>query len=266
MLPYLAAGFLCFQIGSVRSECCTIKAVPGTDMRSGTYLLNKTDFNLPEYCNDMCAYTKQGDNSGDIYCFGHGNLSSECTGTRMTNNILPPGPGEELEEDDSESFGYLVNDIPGNNTNNITCGDTIRINDETWSNILMIDSLKMANDNSNTAWSNSELVLRRLDGESAGAAAFNHLIGIFAKNPANSRWYRLDVAAGTTATTNTAATRFKIVGADGAACTGAVQYETNLRIVTEDDAFMVDLHAGTLVGWVYSNDGTKLHLDTPPAL
>lgn len=59
-------------------------------------------------------------------------------------------------------------------------------------------------------------------------------------------------------------TRFKIVGADGSACSGDVQYESELRQISEDGNYMVDLSTN-LVSWMNGDEGQIL-LSNPSAM
>jgi len=255
------------QIAGAFSACCQSKFVGGSDARAGTYYFNGTNTDLPVFCMDSCVYIKTNDLSGDKYCFGDGDINAQCQGEDVDTGFNPPAnppanPEETANED--RSFSYLTNDFPGANTDNIQCGQTISLSTESWSHIYDIEGYKTPSSTA-SAWSNSGLVLRRLDGASTGTAAYNHLIGIFAQNPSNERDYRLDINMINGGSVNNQYTRFKIVGADGSACSGDVQYESELRLITEDGNYMVDLSTN-LVSWMNSDEGTILHISNPSAM
>merc|ERR1740131_747129 len=77
-------------VKKVWATCCTTKVVnSGTgDARDGVYILNTTLPNLPVFCQDQCVYTKNGTNPQDLYCFGDGDLDSECYAPQA--EITPP--------------------------------------------------------------------------------------------------------------------------------------------------------------------------------
>jgi len=259
-------GIVLSQISLIDASCCSIKIVPGSDPRSGKYLYNSTNFDLPSYCNDQCAYQKEGDTSDDLYCFGSGDLSSQCSGDFIGDNkTFNDGPDleqrlREIDDDDELQLGYYESNYAGNNTENVTCGDIFRLTDEMVTSLFTVTS-GSAVAVSDTAWSNSEIVLRRLDGESSGSVAYNHLVGIFAKSTDDGRWYRLKITSGADTTTNDVNTRFKVVSADGTDCTGNVEYEKKMRIVTEDGSKMIDIGKPEKVSWIESGQNTRFHLE-----
>ncbi|XP_023321873.1 kelch-like protein 10 isoform X2 [Eurytemora carolleeae] len=62
-------------------SCCKEKVVKiKADERSGIYILNATveRLLLPEPCHKGCLYTKTDDPSGELFCFGDGDIGSEC--------------------------------------------------------------------------------------------------------------------------------------------------------------------------------------------
>jgi len=118
------------------------------------------------------------------------------------------------------------------------------------------------NKQSDVTWSNSEILLRRLDGESSGTVLYNHLVGIFAKSTDDNRWYRLKITSGANTTINDVNTRFKIVSADGSNCNGNAEYEKKIRIVTEDGSKMIDIKKPEKVSWIESGENTRFHLES----
>ena len=55
-------------------HCCNKKIVKASQ---DVYVLHKTSGALA-VCMDSCVYTKEGDNSGQVYCFKLGDLTVEC--------------------------------------------------------------------------------------------------------------------------------------------------------------------------------------------
>ncbi|XP_023335535.1 uncharacterized protein LOC111706837 [Eurytemora carolleeae] len=256
-------------IALVYSNCCTKKLVDGadgSDTRAGIYLFNMTNFDLPTYCKNECLYVKDGDDTGELFCFGEGDLNSQCTG-EITEEVNAP-PANNVQSAANKFIpGYLTNDMPGANTNEIMCGETISISDELWERVLDIDAMgtKVAA-TSPSSWSNSGLIMKREDGPSTGAVSYNHLISVWVEDPASEKMYLLNLNMPTGRQTNNAFTRFKIVNADGSACTGSLQYETAFRLVTEDDQFMLDLSSDVLLSWMDASSNTRLHFFNPPTL
>jgi len=62
--------------GLGNSDCCNKKIVKASQ---DVYILHKTSgMRALTVCLDSCVYTKEGDNSGHVYCFKQGNMDVEC--------------------------------------------------------------------------------------------------------------------------------------------------------------------------------------------
>ncbi|XP_023339605.1 kelch-like protein 20 [Eurytemora carolleeae] len=73
-------------ISHAAAECCLGRTEPGGD----TYVFNSTAqlANLPADCYSGCLYHKRGDTSGELFCFGEGNVTTECSGEGQLETVL----------------------------------------------------------------------------------------------------------------------------------------------------------------------------------
>jgi len=257
--------FFVLQSDSAFGGCCTSKKVDsGTnDARDGSYTLNGTSYDLPVFCKDTCVYTKDGTDLDDLYCFGDGDLDSECIaplsdptapqGAPLADNgggdVVPPG-------------GYYFNKLPGSETRALVCGEVISIVTEDRSTMLDLADMNEVLASYN-AWSSSKLRFDRIDGESTGNVQFDHLVGLFATAD-NGAIFRLDVKASTEPSSSSSTARLKVKNGDGSDCTGNVQYGTEYGIFTEDGSKRLDIGtkgAGSPTTWDIANSNTILHVN-----
>jgi len=256
---------LVFKSEMVSAGCCTSKVVASgtSDVRDGTYTLNGTSYNLPVFCKDSCVYTKDGTTPDDLYCFGEGDLDSECFAP-LPDPTVPqgvPGGGGGGEEV-APPGGYYYNSLPGAENRSLRCGEVISVVTEDWSTRLdladMNDVLASYN-----AWSSSKLRFDRIDGESTGDVNFDHLVGIFATAD-NGAIFRLDVKAPTDPSTTAVTARLRVTNGDGTECVGSVVYGTEYGILSEDGTKRLDIGAqgaGTATPWDEANSNTRLHVN-----
>ena len=91
----------------VAGNCCFMKSVNWSDSRGGIYIFktrgNRTTF--PDVCDDECVYTKQNDYTGQLYCFGRGDLTSQCSGT----SVVLIGGGPQFHRSETLKCGNLTN-------------------------------------------------------------------------------------------------------------------------------------------------------------
>merc|ERR1711892_189321 len=255
-----------FKSELVSAGCCTSKVVDSgaSDVRDGKYTLNGTSYNLPVFCKDTCVYTKDGTSVDDLYCFGEGDLDSECfaplddpTGPQGAPQEGGGGGGGEV----APPGGYYYNKLPGSVNTELACSQVISIVAEDRSTRLDLSDLKEDVPASYNVWSSSKLRFDRIDGESTGDVRFDHLVGIFATAD-NGAIFRLDVTAPTDPSTTAASARLKVTSADGTACTGNVKYGTEYAIFSEDGTKRLDIGtkgAGTATAWDQANSNTRLH-------
>merc|ERR1712226_1766477 len=81
---------------------------------------------------------------------------------------------------------------------------------------------------------------KRIDGESSGEVQFDHLVGVFATSDAGAV-LRLNIETATPTSTDTATSRLVVKNGDGTDCTGAVTYETEYALMTEDSVYILDI-------------------------
>jgi len=252
------------NIHIVSAGCCTSKIVAsGTnDARDGNYTLNGTSYDLPVFCKDTCVYNKVGETEDDLYCFGEGDLDSECIAP-LPEPTLPQGaPGGGGGGEVAPPGGYYYNSLPGEVNRSLVCGETVQVVTEDRSTILdLVDMEEVMADYN--AWSSSKLRFDRIDGESVGDVQFDHLVGIFATAD-NGAIFRLNVKALTDPSTTSTTARLKVTSGDGTACTGNVQYGTEYGILSEDGARRLDIGtqgAGTPTPWDEASSSTRLHIN-----
>jgi len=250
--------------GLVSAGCCTSKIVASgvNDARDGYYTLNGTSYDLPVFCKDTCVYTKVGETEDDLYCFGEGDLDSECIAP-LPDPTLPQGVpvgggGGEV----APPGGYYYNSLPGDVNRSLVCGEVISVVTEDRSTILDLGDMQEVLA-SYIAWSSSKLRFDRIDGESVGDVHFDHLVGIFATAD-NGAIFRLNVGAPTDPSTTAATARLKVTSGDGTACAGNVQYGTEYGILSEDGTRRLDIGtqgAGTPTTWDVATTNTRLHVN-----
>eukprot|EP00092_Neocalanus_flemingeri_P033996 GFUD01036967.1.p1 GENE.GFUD01036967.1~~GFUD01036967.1.p1 ORF type:complete len:248 (-),score=51.31 GFUD01036967.1:60-803(-) len=235
--------FVFFKGELVSAGCCTSKVVnSGTsDIRDGAYTLNGSSYNLPVFCKDACVYTKDGTTTDDLFCFGDGDLDSECFAplpdpTAPQGAPLEGGGGEGV----APPGGYYYNSLPGNETRALTCGEALSLVTEDRSTRLDLADMQEEVPASYNVWSSSKLRFDRIDGESTGDVLFDHLVGIFATAD-NGAIFRLDVKAPTDPSTTAATARLKVTSGDGTACTGNVEYGTEYALFSEDGTQRLDI-------------------------
>ncbi|XP_023346200.1 uncharacterized protein LOC111715153 isoform X2 [Eurytemora carolleeae] len=88
-ISLLAITFAVVSAAGSADQCCLQRRVNSVDERGGVYSLDVNltliaDISSSPVCSTNCIYTKVG-KSGQIFCFGHGSLTSECS-------ITPAGP------------------------------------------------------------------------------------------------------------------------------------------------------------------------------
>jgi len=251
--------------GLVYAGCCTSKVVASgrSDARDGNYTLNGTSYDLPVFCKDTCVYTKNGETADDLYCFGEGDLDSECIAP-LPDPTVPqgvPGGGGGGEVVPPPG-GYYYNSLPGSVDRAIACGEVLSVVTEDRSTRLDLADMGEVLASYN-AWSSSKLRFDRIDGESVGDVQFDHLVGIFATAD-NNAIFRLAVTAATEPGTTSGTARLKVTSGDGTACTGNLQYGAEYGIFSEDGTRRLDigtLGAGTPTPWDQANTNTRLHLN-----
>jgi len=256
------------HLGIVSSSCCNTKVVDsGTgDVRDGTYNLSGTRNDLPVFCGDECVYTKLGSAPDDIYCFGLGDLDSQCfepvTEGVTAPNRAPEG-GNEQEVPEGE---YYFNRLPGDDSSTLQCGQLFNIFNEDRQSKLDLNSMgALVSFGSDNSWTARKLTFKRIDGESTGEVQFDHLVGVFATSDAGAV-VRLNIETAPPTSTDTATSRLVVKNGDGSACTGSVTYETEYAFLTEDDAYILDIGTegtgGSVTGWDVANADTRFHLNS----
>lgn len=260
-----------FKTELASAGCCTSKVVSSgsSDLRDGTYSLNGTSYNLPVFCKDTCVYTKDGTTPDDLYCFGEGDLDSECFAP-LPEPTVPQGPplegGGAGGGEVAPPGGYYYNKLPGMETRALTCGEAISLVIEDRSTRLDLADQSQDVPSSYNVWSSSKLRFDRIDGESTGDVQFDHLVGIFATAD-NGAIFRLDVKAPTVPSTTAATARLLVTSGDGTACSGNVQYGTEYALLSEDGTKRLDIGtegAGTPTTWDEANTNTRLHANVLP--
>jgi len=258
--------FLLFKSEPISAGCCTSKLVASgtSDVRDGTYTLNGTSYNLPVFCKDSCVYTKDGGPADDLFCFGDGDLDSECFAP-LPDPTVPQGApaagggGEEV----APPGGYYYNKLPGTENRSLVCGELVSVLTEDRSTRLDLADMNEVLASYN-AWSSSKLRFDRIDGESTGDVHFDHLVGIFATAD-NGAIFRLDVkAASDDISTSALTARLKVTSGDGTSCTGNVQYGTEYALFSEDGTKRLDIGTqgtGTPTPWDMANTNTRLHVN-----
>jgi len=256
---------LSLQAGLVASSCCSTKIVDsGTgDARDGTYYLNGTRNDLPIFCGDMCVYTKMGSTPDDIYCFGLGDLDSQCF-EPVTEGVTAPNRAPEGENEQEVPEGeYYFNRLPGEDTSILQCGQLFSIVNEDRQSRLDLSAMgALVNFGVDNSWTARKLTFKRIDGESSGEVQFDHLVGVFATSDAGAV-LRLNIETATPTSTDTATSRLVVKNGDGTDCTGAVTYETEYALMTEDSVYILDIgNEGSVTGWDVANADTRFHLNS----
>jgi len=265
VITLLIFGFLC-NVNQVRAGCCQYKIVDSglADPRDGNYTLYTTSSELPAFCQDDCVYNKNGEDPEELYCFGDGDLDSQCYAP-LADPTIPPGEPEPLSNNDDNPppGGYYFNQLPGNNSNPIVCGALFEMVTE--DRMTRFDLATMGGGlvpASHSEWSSTGLYFERIDGASSGDVQYDHLVGIFADTDAGAR-YRLEVknSAGSQSSTQ----QLKVTNPDGSACSGNVAYGTEYALFTNDGTYRLDI-GDTGTGndkstWMAANGGSRLHLE-----
>jgi len=253
--------------GLVASNCCTTKVVDsGTgDARDGTYNLNGTRIDLPVFCGDECVYTKLGSTPDDIYCFGLGDLDSQCF-EPVTESVTAPNRAPEGEIEQEVPAGeYYFNRLPGDDSSSLQCDQLFSIVNEDRQSRLDLSSMgALVSFGSDNSWTARKLTFKRIDGESTGEVQFDHLVGVFATSDAGAV-LRLNIKTATPTSTDTATSKLFVKNGDGTPCSGTVTYETEYAFFSEDLAYILDIGAegtgGSVTGWDTANADTRFHLN-----
>jgi len=259
---------LIIRIDSGLSNTCCLQKLVNTgtnDARDGRYSYNGTNAALPVFCADECVYTKDGEEaSGDLYCFGPGDLDSECVAPGST---LPPDP-EEAPSNGGGSGGsnkdtvlvpsgeYYYNSNPGSSNRSVQCGEEISVLTEDRLGKLdlsLVAALSVAA--ASTAWS-TKIKFDRIDGESSGDVQLDHLMGIFASSDTGAL-YRLQISEPALISSSASTTKLVVKAGDGSDCSGAVQYGQQYGLFTGDQR--LDIGTGAL--WDQASSATRLHLE-----
>jgi len=251
----------------VASNCCTTKVVDsGTgDARDGTYNLNGTRIDLPVFCGDECVYTKLGSTPDDIYCFGLGDLDSQCF-EPVTESVTAPNRAPEGEIEQEVPAGeYYFNRLPGDDSSSLQCDQLFSIVNEDRQSRLDLSSMgALVSFGPENSWTARKLTFKRIDGESTGEVQYDHLVGVFATSDAGAV-LRLNIKTATPTSTDTATSRLFAKNGDGTPCTGAVTYETEYAFFTEDLAYILDIGTegtgGSVTGWDTATADTRFHLN-----
>jgi hypothetical protein len=251
----------------VSSSCCNTKVVDsGTgDARDGTYNLNGTRLDLPVFCGDACVYTKLGSTPDDIYCFGLGDLDSQCF-EPVTEAVTAPNRAPEGENEQEVPAGeYYFNRLPGDDSGSLQCDQLFSIVNEDRQSRLDLSSMgALVSFGPDNSWTARKLTFKRIDGESTGEVQYDHLVGVFATSDAGAV-LRLNINTATPTSTDTATSRLFAKNGDGTPCTGAVTYETEYAFFTEDLAYILDIGTegtgGSVTGWDTANADTRFHLN-----
>jgi len=247
--------------------CCTTKVVDsGTgDARDGTYTYSAIRGDLPVFCGDECMYTKEGASPDDLYCFGLGDLDSQCfapVDSGVTAPLVAPIGGGEEEVPPGE---YYANQLPGANTGSLQCNTQFSVLNEDRVSRLDLAALgALVSPGPSNTWSAKKLTFQRIDGESVGEVKFDHLVAVFAESDAGAI-LRLDMKASTPTSTDTATSRLVVRSGDGTDCSGPVLYETAYSIYSSDGANLLDIGtegtAGQVTAWDQWNSNTRFHLN-----
>jgi len=131
------------SVNLVEGGCCQYKIVDSglSDPRDGNYSLYTTSSDLPAFCQDDCVYNKNGEDSEALYCFGDGDLDSQCYAP-LSDPTIPPGEPEPQANDNAPPPGaYYYNQLPGDNTGVLTCGTKIEIVTEDRMKMLDLSSM-----------------------------------------------------------------------------------------------------------------------------
>jgi len=156
----------------VVSSCCNTKVVDsGTgDARDGTYYLNGTRVDLPVFCGDECVYIKEGSTPDDIYCFGLGDLDSQCF-EPVTKGVTAPNRAPEGENEQEVPAGeYYFNRLPGDDSSTLQCDQLFSIVNEDRQSRLDLSSMgALVSFGPDNLWTARKLTFKRIDGESTGA-------------------------------------------------------------------------------------------------
>jgi len=260
--------FIPLEASLVASSCCNTKVVDsGTgDDRDGTYYYNGTRSDLPVFCGDECVYTKEGSTPDDLFCFGLGDLDSQCF-EPFTEGVTAPNRAPEGENEPEVPEGeYYFNRLPGDDTSILQCGQLFSIvNEDRQSRLDLNEMGALVSFGPDNTWTARKLTFKRIDGESAGEVQFDHLVGVFATSDAGAI-LRLNIKTATPTSTDTATSRFIVKNGDGTPCSGGVTYETEYTFFSEDAAYILDIGtegtAGSVTGWDVASADTRFHLNS----
>ncbi|XP_023348594.1 chymotrypsinogen A isoform X2 [Eurytemora carolleeae] len=81
----ITLSILFIFITGIAGECCQSRSMPDGDTYSFYKTMEQSTLGMPPDCLDGCMYTKDGDVSRKLYCFGNGPLESQCGSCGIAN-------------------------------------------------------------------------------------------------------------------------------------------------------------------------------------
>ncbi|XP_023346672.1 chymotrypsin-like elastase family member 2A [Eurytemora carolleeae] len=81
----ITLSILFIFITGIAAECCQSRSMPDGDTYSFYKTMEQSTLGMPSDCLDGCMYTKDGDVSRKLYCFGNGPMESQCGSCGIDN-------------------------------------------------------------------------------------------------------------------------------------------------------------------------------------